>query len=242
MVDRTQSIIDEAFAKFNNPTSPQVNDLLTDPNSRRALAVSVERGNDLTEQPGVGADLAGLSYEELLVRYGPEVADNQILLRNQVNANRATRDVDRTAGEVIGDTAKSATASFVDGISNTSGAVVAGLDSIRNGGTFAEGAVPFVESNSEFTGFIRDQRSDALKAREALLGIEAELDNADSQAQRDREVAAGENEMFADFRQVGRDILSTIDRAQQDVGVTGDIVASGVGSLVPSAIVAASAT
>ena len=240
MVDRTQSIIDEAFAKFNNPTSPQVNDLLTDPNSRRALAVSVERGNDLTEQPGVGADLAGLSYEELLVQYGPEVADNQILLRNQVNANRATRDVDRTAGEVISDTAKSATASFVDGIANTSGAVVAGLDSIRNGGTFAEGAVPFVESNSEFTGFIRDQRSEALKAREALLGIEAELDNADSQAQRDREVAAGENEMFADFRQVGRDILSTIDRAQQDVGVTGDIVASGVGSLVPSAIVAAS--
>ncbi|AGH07392.1 virion RNA polymerase [Sulfitobacter phage phiCB2047-B] len=238
--NRSTSIIDEAFAKLANMQSQDTGmSPQQTPQDREALIVSNERGNDLTEE-GLNKDLFELSNDQIMTKYGREVADNQLKLQAQAQETKRMREKDRTFGEVLGDSFNSYVGAGVSSIANTSGAVIAGLDSMRKGGTFSEGAVDMAEFGADFSNYARDQRSQTLKDRERLIGVEAALDKADSKADRDAYVKAGGNEFIADMQRLGRDIIDTGGRALADGAVTGDIVSSGVGSLLPSAAMASS--
>ena len=237
-------MVDETHIQSEAALAAQA--LLDNDDAREVVAVSDSASNDLTTDEGLANDLRNMPYDQLVATYGEEVANNRVRLSNTVSDVDRIVERDRTAGEVALDWYTSATAAAVRGVANTSGRWIAGLDSMRQGDTYAEGAASMTEFGDEFGNFILNQRSkiiqrsETIQDRERLIGIEAQLDTDDNRRVRDAAVEAGESPFWADVHMAGANFLDGLDRAATDPGVAGETVAAGVGSLIPSAALAGS--
>lgn len=222
--------------------TPNSNDILRDvlqnPDALDRIAVSKERGNQLTEQDGVAKDLTELSYGELLFKYGPEVANNRFRIQDSYSDIGRIRRAKREGGDILDDTALSIAGGFTNLAGNTVG-VAAGyglgevfLDSGR------AGAVATSQLTGDVVEGIKSGQTTQLKERQRLQAIEGELDAADSEQQFKDEIEAGRDPFAAALSRVGRDALNTAGRITNDAAVTGDLVAESFGSLGPSSALA----
>lgn len=237
---RASSIIDEAFSLFNNENSTRANEVLMDPNAREVLAVSNLRGNDLTEKPGLGKDLTDMSYGELLVTYGPEVADNQIRLRNTARDVQAVDSAERTTAQATGDSLNAAAGGFTSLLGNSSallfmaaGAADRAVDPTKTG--FTKLGVKTAQATGDVVDWLSDFQSKELQGRKRISQIEAQLDSKESFDQFLVDIDAGKDPFLAGLQAVGRDFMDTGERILNDGAIAGDVVAQSIGSLGPSA-------
>ncbi len=222
--------------------TPNSNDILRDvlqnPDALDRIAVSKERGNQLTEQDGVAKDLTELSYGELLFKYGPEVANNRFRIQDSYSDIGRIRRAEREGGDVLDDTALSIAGGFTNLAGNTVG-VAAGYGL---GELFLDdgrlGAVATTRFTGDVVEDIKSGQTTQLKERQRLQAIEGELDAADSEQQFKDEIEAGRDPFAAALSRVGRDALNTAGRITNDAAVTGDLVAESFGSLGPSSALA----
>lgn len=211
----------------------------------RQIAGSAREGNNLTEQ-GLGADLKNLSYGELVAKYGENVANQRA---NIIAEGREQTDIlneNRHAGQILGDTLLAGGAGFVgmvggmeSAVLGAAGAVDQAFDEENTG--FSDMALGVAEETSEWTEFLRSLQSDELKARQELSSIENQLDAQDSLDQYEADIRAGDSTFFAGLSRVGRDAMNTGSRIVSDKAILGDTVAAALGSLGPSAKIAAGA-
>lgn len=235
-----KDIVAEAIGGTTNRTNAKtiVEDVLRNQNALDTLAVSEDRANNLTELPGLGNDLLEMSYGELVVKYGPEVANNRHRLRDSIQSVGDIRRGNRTIGQRLGDAALGAGASFV-GLSGNTVGLAAGYglgELVHSDGRL--GAVATSKLTGDVVEGIRSHQSEQAQEEQRLSNIEAGLDTMDSADQMVEEIEGGRDPFAAALSRVGRDVLNTGDRILNSQAATEDILASAIGSLGPSAALA----
>lgn len=243
MVDNTQSpLLDPNFIKAS-PGDTLAEALSSGSNLTEQLAVSAREGNNLTER-GLGADLKNMSYGELVAKYGEEVANQRGNVvaegRDQLN----TLGESRTATQILADSAIAGGAGFVGMVGGAEAAVFGAAGALdqafneENTG-LSELSVGIAQTTADTTEFMRSFQSDELKARQELSNIESQLDAQDSLEKYEADVLSGDSAFLAGLSRVGRDAMNTGSRISGDSAILGDTVASALGSLGPSARIAA---
>lgn len=246
MADKTSKIlnpgiVDEVLQGFINPNSKPAAEALGSPEARQVLAVSDLRGNNLTEQPGIGKDLVDLPYEQLLVKYGPQVANNRAKLLDTMAQINEMDKAGSSLGDHIKDDAAAAGSALVSISGNTVGAGVGYglgklfLDEQTNGNGGRVGMAATQELTQDVSGWVKDFQSDTRKGHNLISAIEGELDSQDSKDQLNADLKAGETPFFAGLKAVGRDTLNAGQRILSDPQVAEDTIAQALGSLGPSA-------
>ena len=233
---RASSLIDEALSGFGQTQqAEEARNALLDPNFLTRTAISREQGNNLTEKDGLARDLGENSYNELVVKYGEEVAQNAIRMY-QADADLANfREQSRSISQFVGDGALDAGSAFVGIAGNTVGALAArplawAFD--VDGDTAAA-------INADLTSFVQEQiqssSSDHSQRNSRLMGIQQELDMEDNRTQAIKEIAEGTNPLLALTRKAGRDFLDAGKNIADDPGATQELIFGAIGSLGPSA-------
>ena len=227
-------------------TSDQIiNDVLQNPAATDTIAVGSQRGNNLAEINPLMDDVQTMTYGELRNKYGDDVANNQFRL---LEGDRRVRDSDRaerTWGEAISDSAVGAFAGAARTIAPISAQIGAvGLDLIDTddvlGSRAAIAAQMTSNANKDLSGFVERNTSETLRDKQRYSAIEGQLDGIESENQFQREIEDGADPFDAALRRVGRDAFNAGERTLRDSALTSQVVAEGVGSLVPSAIIAGS--
>ncbi|ANJ20798.1 virion RNA polymerase [Roseobacter phage RD-1410W1-01] len=216
--------------------------ILNDTNTQDTLAVNSARGNDLLEREQVLRDLEEMSYGEIRNAYGDEVARNRFRLRDGTNRLAESDRASRTWGEAISDSfvgasvALGRTATTVLGAG--AGYIAGELDGDPNTTGRSEAAATVDTWNDIWGGVSQENLSETVLEKQRFAAIEGVLDAQDSEAQFQREVEEGADPFAAALRRVGRDAYNAGERTLRDGALTGQVVSEGVGSLIPSAIIA----
>jgi len=222
------------------------------------LAVSSREGNDLTEE-GLGRDLLEMTHGQLVAKYGEQIANQRGNISQELTEQRRVQDAQRTTGQQAGDVALGALGgltSMVGGLASTALAAAGSGNNIRDvvgsavndeiaagvdtkNELLQRGSVVIAQGTDIATNWLNDQKSQEFLDRQNLSNVEAQLDAADSLAQYERDVAEGGSEFMASVARIGRDTLNTGERILSDGALVTDTIAQALGSLGPSAKIAA---
>lgn len=219
-----------------------ISDILRDTGTQDTLAVNAARGNELLDRNQVLNDLENMSYGEIRNTYGDDVARNRFRLREGTNRLAESDRDSRTWGEATRDSFVGASISLGRGITNTVstglGYIYGELDGNPETSGRSEAANVSDFWNDVWSGVSREELSDTLQQKQYFSGIEGALDAQDSEAQFQREVEEGADPFAAALRRVGRDAYNAGERTLRDSALTTQVVSEGIGSLIPSAIIA----
>ena len=223
---------------MNDHTDKSVDEILSESlrssKTQNTLAVASKRSNDLADTE-LATDLREMTGTELAFKYGEEVANNRWRLsQGQERLNRS----DDASGDGLKDLAVSAST----GAYRNLGQVGILADSYARswlnpeGGSGAERATPLMEAHAEVVaGMQKRNLSEELQIKREFEGIEAVLDEQDSQSQYEREVADGERESVASWRREGRNFLSAGQRYLRDSTLLSNTVVESVGDMIVTA-------
>lgn len=175
-------------------------------------------------------DLRTMNSGQLWQKYGdrtPELIRSMAQGIQEFGADQART---RNAAETGWDTVSGVGSGLVSGLGNI-GALGVGLFSDR-AGTALAGAV------QQGADFIEGTQSDAVNAARKIQRTQSSLTSRDNAAQRQQEIAAGDNETIADLKRFGRDFIDTLGNSS-DPTMLSQGTAEAAGSLLAGAPVTA---
>ena len=227
------------------PASDMLAGALDSPQFKESAVLS--RRND-TDAGGneLSRDLGSMDYYQLQRKYGDRVASRQGEIRQEMNRQDAIAKAEQSVGQIIGDSAIGAAASFVDVVGGGGSLVASGIGAVDRyfdpeNTAISEFAVDYSQTTSDVSGFMRGFQSQELQNKQELGQSLGDLQSQDSQAKYENDIASGDNAFAAGLRQVGRDGLATTNRIANDPAVLRDVITSALGSLGPSIKVAGAA-
>jgi hypothetical protein len=219
-----------------------IKDFLQNRDALDVLAVAEDRGNRLATE-GFGSDLMDLSYGELVQKYDEDVANNRFRIQDSISNVNRIRQQQRSSGQVAGDTAGTTAAGLTGLVGSSSslllgagGAVDEFFDEENTG--LRDASIAVSQGTAEAVEGIKSFASTELQERRGLQAIESALDAMDSQEEFQEDLQTGMDPFEAAVRAIGRDAVNAGGRILNDAAITGDVIAEGVGSLIPSAKIA----
>lgn len=218
-----------------------------DERTAEALAIAAGRGNDVA-QSEFSQDMIALPDFMIAEKYGPEMVQQRRIMDEAKTRNLETVQTERNIAQVAGDTAAGAASGFV-GMVGSVGSATFGLAGAvdeyfnpKNTG-LSEYATRYAENTNKLTGWMNENlQSDELQAKRALSQAQGALDSDDSARQYQRDLENGDSAFIAGLSRVGRDVVNSGGRILSDRAVAGDVIANALGSLGPSAKLAAGAS
>lgn len=197
----------------------------SEPNFKE-LSVIADRGTGLNTATEFDSDLATMSPNQLITKYGDEV---QPYIQRMGAANtRTSTDVsaNRSTGQLASDLLK-------QGVLGATTIFSGGVNLLYRGTGQNYLADRYAQANKKFTDKLSNSRSFSATRKSELSNIEGELLSRDNQAIYDEEKAANPDSIVPDLRDYGRSVTSQLGRIITDQQALENIVAEGVGSLLP---------
>ena len=212
------------------------------PEQIKALATSHIQGNELTAGPEI-KHLLTMSPSQLNQLYGPEVAQNAHKIAKAYLEVNSLKERERTGAQVAKDAALDTAGMAVNTLGGA--AVLAGAVADAGLGLVTDNAPAIAPTLSQglatFNKGIMGAHSDLYQERAAQHALEGSLDQMDSEAQYQRELAAGENdgplwssETGSKAKKLARDFGNAIANYGDDPIMAGSLVPEGIGSLIPT--------
>lgn len=184
-----------------------------------------------------GQDLKTLNDAELNMIYGTGTAQYRNDMSAELDKQRKILGAQRSVGEIAIDSGLAAAKGFVGVVGGLESAAIGlagkGIEKLSPESTgVSEYATRVAESTNLVTESLSSFESDKLAARKQLSAAEALADAQKTSEEDDGSFISG-------LVRVGKDVINTGERVLRDGAVTGDVVAEGLGSLGPSAKIAA---
>ncbi len=206
-----------------NPTAEALS-YLSNPDALRAGSAAEMGGN---EQDQIILNLRNMDYGQLVETYGLEVANRRNAILQSDTLFRQTFETDRGNLTRAGDAALGVTAGFAG--------MVGSLEALGAGAVLgANAGTAVADATNTVTEAIRSLQSYELQGRREASAELMALDSRDNQRQYERDIESGGSRVVAGLRSIGRGITNTLETYGNDLALSMDIVAEGLGSLGPS--------
>ena len=236
--NRSSSIVDEALAGFaNTPEALEAREALLDPNFAAKSAVSKEQGNTFTAEDTLANDLLTGSYDELVVKYGTDIARQSIRSRRGLEEYRITQEESRDIGTSVVDNTVAAASALYRDIGNVGILAYAyGRQAFDKDFDGSEAAAELLFAHGQIYSEIQKATlSNELKKNQFYWNVEGELDRKDNALLKELELSEGADPFMADLKETGRNFLDAGSRTLQNPAIASNLIADGIGSLIGSA-------
>ena len=240
-VDQKRESIDQAARAKQIAMAPE--------EALKTIAAAEFNDNQLAQDQQI-RDLLDLSYGELLTKYGPEVADNRARLLTEARQFEESKGRDqRNLGEKLGDGALSFGAGAITGTAGAAAWLNENLNPVQKAAealgvdAYSIADVGLTQGAAKLSETLKGFQSSETRERREGEAIMAQLDAEDSRKIYDGDISltnegGGKGELRAGLEKFGRDFMNSAERILEDPVITQDVVAEGLGSLVPSVVVA----
>jgi hypothetical protein len=216
---------------------------------KTALQVVIGTENDnVATDTELYRDIQTAPYGYLLNKYGKDIADSSYLYHEQrVNVDRI-QNSERSVIEATKDLTLGAASGLIDTVgsiaSGTVGIVGAAQHLINpESNSISKFATEIAQSTNSTNNVLNSYKSKKLRDRQELSSVRGSLDSLDNINRYNRETDNGKNANFIDeLAWFGRGVLNNLDRITDDGAIVSDVIAQGLGSLVPSAKIASAAS
>ena len=200
------------------------------------IALAAKNGNSPSNSE-IARDFQDLPWIMLARKYGEAAANSRLQISEARRNIDASLSKNRTAAEILADTAIGLGQSALSGVGSLASAYL-GLNGklLNNDGLSAQGASA-AQAATRLSESLNKYKSDSLQESNRLSQLKDKLDLADSNVQYERD-KQNNGEFLADIQYLGRNTLNAAENILDDPRVAGDVVVQGLGSLVPSSLTA----
>lgn len=220
-----------------NPTNPAFSANLLSQINPRKIAIAMSSG-ELAGLNDIERDFATKSVAENSLKYGDAAYAVQQQVMSQAGNDYAVDQSGRSALEVAGDTLGGITNGAVQGLVTAADFVATKNPLIWVGDKLTDNrlsnAIHSASSGiSNASQSLKDAvTSDKLHYQSEVFNTKEQLSEAENLAQRDRDIANGDNSILANLRAIARGAVNSIKNASSTSGMMGDLAAEGGGSFL----------